>query len=91
MDISQHAGSKRKPVSEFKNILWGSEWIYHLCDEWKNSRDIFHYCKKVYAIGVDYDKPRNKFFARITPFGYDKQVKLHYLDTDEEVFQEIRD
>lgn len=30
---------------------------------------------KVYAIGVDYDKARDKFFARITPFGHDKQVK----------------
>ena len=45
---------------------------------------------KVYAIGVDYDKARDKFFARITPFGYDKQVKLHYWDTEEEAFQEYK-
>lgn len=45
---------------------------------------------KVYAIGVDYDKARDKFFARITPFGHDKQVKLHYWDTEEEAFQEYK-
>ena len=45
---------------------------------------------KVYAIGVDYDKARNKFFARITPFGHDKQVKLHYWDTEKEAFQEYK-
>ena len=49
-----------------------------------------HYSKKVYAIGVDYDKARNKFFARITPFGHDKQVKLHYWDTEDEAFQEYK-
>lgn len=43
-----------------------------------------------YAIGVDYDKARDKFFARITPFGHDKQVKLHYWDTEEEAFQEYK-
>lgn len=47
-----------------------------------------HYSKKVYAIGVEYDKARDKFFARITPFGHDKLVKLHYWDTEEEAFQE---
>lgn len=36
---------------------------------------------KRYAIGVDYGKARDKFFARITPFGHDKQVGLHYQDT----------
>ena len=45
---------------------------------------------KVYAIGVDYDKARDKFFSRITPFGHDKQVKLHYWDTEEEAFQEYK-
>lgn len=45
---------------------------------------------KVYAIGVDYDKAREKFFARITPFGHDKQVVLHYWDTEEEAFQEYK-
>ena len=45
---------------------------------------------KVYAIGVDYDKARDKFFARITPFGHDKQVKLHYWNTEEEAFQEYK-
>ena len=45
---------------------------------------------KVYAIGVDYDKARDKFLARITPFGHDKQVKLHYWDTEEEAFQEYK-
>ena len=49
-----------------------------------------HYSKKVYAIGVDYDKAKNKFLARITPFGYDKTVKLHYWDTEEEAFQEYK-
>lgn len=45
---------------------------------------------KRYAIGVDYDKTRGKFYARITPFGQDKQVKLHYWDTEEEAFQEYK-
>lgn len=45
---------------------------------------------KVYAIGVDYDKARDKFYARITPFGHDKQVKLHYWDTEDEAFQEYK-
>ena len=45
---------------------------------------------KVYAIGVDYDKARDKFFARITPFGHDKQVILHYWNTAEEAFQEYK-
>lgn len=48
------------------------------------------YSKKVYAIGVDYDKTREKFFARIMPFGHDKLVKLHYWDTEEEAFQEYK-
>lgn len=42
------------------------------------------------AIGVDYDKARGKFCARITPFGCEKQVKLHYWDTEEEAFQEYK-
>ena len=46
--------------------------------------------KKVYAIGVDYDKARDKFYARITSFGHDKQVKLHYWNTEEEAFQEYK-
>ena len=45
---------------------------------------------KVYAIGVDFDKARDKFFARIIPFGHDKQVILHYWDTEEEAFQEYK-
>lgn len=45
---------------------------------------------KVYAIGVVYDKARDKYLARITPFGHDKQVKLHYWDTEEEAFQEYK-
>lgn len=45
---------------------------------------------KVYAIGVVYDKARGKYLARITPFGHDKQVKLHYWDTEEEAFQEYK-
>lgn len=43
-----------------------------------------------YAIGVDYDKARDKFFARITPFRHDKQVKPHYWGTEEEAFQEYK-
>lgn len=46
--------------------------------------------QKVYAIGVDYDGTRNKFFAKITPFGHNKIVKLHYWDTEEEAFQEYK-
>lgn len=46
--------------------------------------------QKVYAIGVEYDSTRNKFFAKITPFGHDRQVKLHYWDTEEEAFQEYK-
>ena len=45
--------------------------------------------QKVYAIGVDYDKARDKFFARITPFGHDKQVKLHYWNTKKKLFKNI--
>ena len=48
------------------------------------------YSKKVYAIGVDYDRTREKFFARIMPFGHDKLVKLHYWNTEEEAFQEYK-
>lgn len=46
--------------------------------------------EKKYAIGVDYDKTRDKIYARITPLGHDKQVKLHYWDTEEEAFQEYK-
>ena len=42
---------------------------------------------KVYAIGVDYDKARDKFFARITPFGHDKQVKLRWVNRIRAVFR----
>ena len=48
------------------------------------------YSKKVYAIVVDYDRTREKFFARIMPFGHDKLIKLHYWDTEEEAFQEYK-
>ena len=44
----------------------------------------------MHQIGVDYDKARDKFFARITSFGHDKQVKLHYWNTEEEAFQEYK-
>ena len=43
-----------------------------------------------YAIGVEYNKMRGKFLAKIQPFGYEKQVKLHYWDTEEEAFQEYK-
>lgn len=45
---------------------------------------------KDYAVGVDYDKVRKKYIARITPFGHDKQEKLHYWDEEEEAFQEYK-
>lgn len=43
-----------------------------------------------YPIGVAYNATKNKYYARITPFGHDKQVKLHYWDTEEEAFQEYK-
>jgi hypothetical protein len=46
--------------------------------------------KKPYPIGVGYDNARGKFYARITPFNHDKQVKLHYWDTEDEAFQEYK-
>lgn len=49
-----------------------------------------HIKAKDYAIGVSYDKSKNKYYARIRPFGHDKQVILHYWDTEEEAFQEYK-
>lgn len=46
--------------------------------------------KKELPIGVDYDKAKDKYYARITPFGHDRQEKLHYWDTAEEAFQEYK-
>ncbi len=45
---------------------------------------------KKYAVGVDYDRMREKFYAKIQPFGHDKDYKLHYWDTEEEAFQEYK-
>ena len=43
-----------------------------------------------YPIGVAYNAAKDKYYARITPFGYDKQVILHYWNTAEEAFQEYK-
>lgn len=52
----------------------------------------FHKSKneKTYPIGVAYNATKEKYYARITPFGHDKQVILHYWDTAEEAFQEYK-
>ena len=36
---------------------------------------LFDCSKRVYAIDVEYDRTREKFFVRIMPFGHDKLVK----------------
>lgn len=41
-----------------------------------------------YPIGVAYNATKDKYYARITPFGHDKQVILHYWDKAEKAFQE---
>lgn len=43
-----------------------------------------------YPVGVSYDKSKNKYYARIIPFGHDRMEKLHYCDTEEEAFQEYK-
>lgn len=43
-----------------------------------------------YPVGVSYDKSKNKYYARIMPFGHDRMEKLHYWDTPEEAFQEYK-
>lgn len=36
------------------------------------------------------DKCKNKYYARITPFGHNKMEILHYWNTPEEAFQEYK-
>lgn len=52
----------------------------------------FSKCKaeKIYPVGVNYDKSKEKYFASIMPFGHGKSEKLHYWDTPEEAFQEYK-
>lgn len=45
---------------------------------------------KEYPIGVYYNAVKNKYCAKITPFGHDKQEMLHYWNTAEEAFQEYK-
>ena len=46
--------------------------------------------KAVASVYIDADYMSNYYGVRITPFGHDKQVKLHYWDTEEEAFQEYK-
>lgn len=43
-----------------------------------------------YPVGVSYDEARDKYYARITPFGHDRMEKLNYWNTPEEAFQEYK-
>ena len=45
---------------------------------------------KPYAIGVEFSSYRNKYYAKIQPFGEEKAVLLHYWDTEKEAFQEYK-
>lgn len=49
-----------------------------------------HIKTKDFPVGVSYDASKNKYYARITPFGHGKMEKLHYWDTPEEAFQEYK-
>ena len=45
---------------------------------------------KPYAIGVEFSSYRNKYYAKIQPFGEERGIILHYWDTEEEAFQEYK-
>lgn len=47
-------------------------------------------CKYDDSIMEEFKQCHPKQIIRITPFGHDKQVKLHYWDTEEEAFQEYK-
>ena len=39
---------------------------------------------------MEFSSYRNKYYAKIQPFGEEKAVMLHYWDTEEEAFQEYK-